>query len=59
MSDKQEYTLHLTHAPNGGWVIRKQIDPRYNDKLIAAYSNKEHMLTGLSDLVDDMGGKDE
>lgn len=57
--NKQEYTLHLTHAPNGGWVIRKQIDPRYNDQLVAAYSDKSDMLAGLSDLVDGMGGKDE
>lgn len=56
---KQEYTLHLTHAPNGGWIIRKHIDRYRNDQLIAAYSNKERMLAGLSDLVDDMGGKDE
>ena len=56
---KQEYTLHLTHAPNGGWIIRKHNGARYNDQLIAAYSNKEHMLTGLSDLVDEMGGKDD
>lgn len=57
--NKQEYTLHLTHAPNGGWIIRKHIDRYHNDQLIAAYSNKERMLAGLSDLVDDMGGKDE
>ena len=57
--NKQEYTLHLTHAPNGGWIIRKHIDRYHNDQLIAAYSNKERMLAGLSDLVDEMGGNDE
>ena len=59
MPNKQEYTLHLTHAPNGGWIIRKHIGRYHNDQLIAAYSNKERMLAGLSDLVDEMGGKDE
>ena len=56
---KQEYTLHLTHAPNGGWIVRKYIDPYHNNELIAAYSNKSHMLTGLSDMIDEIGGKDE
>lgn len=54
---KQEYTLHLTHAPNGGWIIRKHIDRYHNDQLIAAYSDKSDMLTGLSDMIDEMGGK--
>lgn len=56
---KQEYTLHLTHAPNGGWIIRQGDETRMVQKIIAAYSNKSHMLTGLSDMIDEMGGKDE
>ena len=56
---KQEYTLHLTHAPNGGWIIMQGDDPRMAQKIIAAYSDKSDMLTGLSDMIDEMGGKDE
>ena len=56
---KQEYTLHLTHAPNGGWIIRENADAYTGHKIVAAYSNKSHMLTGLSDMIDEMGGKDE
>ena len=59
MPNKKEYTLNLTHAPNGGWVIRQFAERYLKEELIAAYSNKEHMLAGLSDLIDDMGGKDE
>lgn len=57
--NKQEYTLHLTHAPNGGWTIRKFIDRYHTDQLIAAYSNKSDMLAGLSDMIDEVEGKDE
>ena len=56
---KQEYTLRLTCAPNGGWIILKENEEYQVSKVIAAYSNKSHMLTGLSDMIDEMGGKDD
>lgn len=51
---KQEYTLHLTHAPNGGWVIRKNTDGYREHEIAAAYTNKSDMLSGLSDLIEEM-----
>lgn len=57
---QEEYTLLLTQAPNGGWIIRKSGAKYMADNLVAAYSNKSHMLTGLSDLIDELKGeKDE
>ena len=55
----KEYTLLLTQAPNGGWVISKNGAAYMSDSLVAAYSNKSHMLTGLSDLIDDIKGQSD
>lgn len=50
----KEYTLILTQAPNGGWIIKKCNGPHHIEELMASYSNKSHMLTGLSDLIDEI-----
>lgn len=56
---EQEYNLRLTRAPNGGWIISEENEPPRMHTVVAAYSNKSHMLTGLSDMIDNIGGKDD
>lgn len=56
---KQRYTLELTHAPNGGWIVTKGGEQYLSSQVVAAYSNKSHMLTGLSDMIDEMEEQDD
>lgn len=49
----KEYSLILTQAPSGGWTIRDNSVAYGGDHLIAAYSNKRHMLNGLLKLIDE------
>lgn len=55
----EEYSLLLTRAPNGGWIINENGKVYGAHDLVAAYSNKAHMLIGLSDLIDEREGNDD
>lgn len=57
--EHEEYTLILTQAPNGGWIVKKLDGGYRSEELIASYSNKSHMLTGLSDLIEKKDRSDD